>query len=56
MDFQQKPEDTRGPETKRQYHRPKLEVYGDLGSMTASVGMNGKSDGAPGKGSNKTLP
>lgn len=53
MDSQQKPEDgTRGPEKKRQYHRPKLEVYGDLGYMTTTVSMNNKADG--GKGNSKT--
>ena len=39
-------------EPKRPYHRPKLEVYGDLGSITGAVGGKGNLDG---RGQEKTV-
>jgi hypothetical protein len=53
MDSQRKPERrTYGPELKRPYHRPKLEVYGDLGHITSTVGMKGNSDSGTGMTTN----
>jgi hypothetical protein len=39
-------------ETKRPYQKPRLEVYGNLGQLTGTVGHDGNPDG--GKGNNKT--
>jgi hypothetical protein len=39
---------------KKQYATPSLSIYGNLTSLTNSVGMSGKSDGGGSKSSNKT--
>jgi hypothetical protein len=43
------------PQIKRKpYDRPLLQTYGDLGEVTASVGMTGASDGGMSKSKSKT--
>jgi hypothetical protein len=45
----QQPEPDKSAKTiqKRTYVKPKLEVYGELGQITESVGKSGASEGGP---------
>jgi len=42
-------------QVKKPYHPPVIEVYGDIATITKTVGKNGNTDGGSGN-KRKTLP
>ena len=42
--------------SRKRYAKPRLEVYGDLGSMTQTTSNMGEMDGAKGKAHGTRLP